>query len=133
MINYVAGNFEIYFPKNSTSVQDIDSMGDSINASLLSFQDEPEVKAKNVIKVEEKDAWSGDQNYFFHKIERFYLMTHHGMSDNQKSVKGLNKFWPCDQIIIWRLGQMTEFNSTLKSVRTKPKISRVVILAGKIR
>ncbi len=44
MIKYVAGNFEIYFPKNSTSVQDIDSMGDSINASQLSFQDDPKVK-----------------------------------------------------------------------------------------
>jgi hypothetical protein len=49
MIKYDGGNFEIYFPKNSTSVQDIGSMGDSINASLLSFQDEPEVKAKNAI------------------------------------------------------------------------------------
>ena len=65
MLKYVGGNFEIYFPKNSTSVQDIDSMGDSINASLLSFQDEPEVKAKNVNKLGKNDSWLGDQNYFF--------------------------------------------------------------------
>jgi hypothetical protein len=60
-------------------------MGDSINASLLSFQDEPEVKAMNVFKLGKNDSWLGDQNYFFfHKIERFDRMTHHGMSDNQK-------------------------------------------------
>jgi len=44
MEKYVGGSYEIYFPKNSTSVQDIDSTGDSINASLLSFQNDPKVK-----------------------------------------------------------------------------------------
>jgi hypothetical protein len=42
----VGGNFEIFFLKKSASVQDIDSVGDSINASLLSFQDDPKVKIK---------------------------------------------------------------------------------------
>ncbi len=50
----VGGNFEIYFPKNSTSVQDIESVGDSINASLLSFQDDPKVKIKICNKARPK-------------------------------------------------------------------------------